>query len=200
VLTGQRNATHWQEKSSPVDLFTIKGMVDLLLSSMGLSAASLAEEHPTLGQAIRWSAQGKELGSAGVVTEGLSRRFGIKQAVYYAELNWQLLITLAAGQPIRIRELPRFPSVERDLALVVPTSLPWNSIQGCLEKIRIKTLQDIKVFDIFESDKLGVGKKSIAIHLIFSDPEKTLTDKEIENWIDTIIKTLEKELDVLVRQ
>jgi phenylalanyl-tRNA synthetase beta chain len=200
VLTGQRNATHWQEKSSPVDLFTIKGMVDLLLSSMGLSAASQAEEHPTLGQAIRWSAQGKELGSAGVVTEGLSRRFGIKQAVYYAELNWQLLITLAAGQPIRIRELPRFPSVERDLALVVPTSLPWNSIQGCLEKIRIKTLQDIKVFDIFESDKLGVGKKSIAIHLIFSDPEKTLTDKEIENWIDTIIKTLEKELDVLVRQ
>ena len=83
---------------------------------------------------------------------------------------------------------------------MVPTSLPWNSIQGCLEKIRIKTLQDIKVFDIFESDKLGVGKKSIAIHLIFSDPEKTLTDKEIENWIDTIIKTLEKELDVLVRQ
>jgi phenylalanyl-tRNA synthetase beta chain len=200
VLTGQRSATHWQEKSTPVDLFTIKGVVDMLLNSMGLNASSSSTQHPSLRQSISWSAQNNELGSAGVLTEGLARSFGIKQPVYYAELNWQRLVELAAAQPIRIRELPRFPSVERDLALVVPSSLQWESIRGCLEKIRIKTLRDIKVFDIFESDKLGEGKKSIAIHLFFSDPEKTLTDKEIENWINTIIKTLEKELDVLVRK
>ncbi|MFM8806603.1 MAG: hypothetical protein ACKOD1_04505 [Sphingomonadales bacterium] len=99
-----------------------------------------------------------------------------------------------------MQELPRFPSVERDLALVVTATLPWHSIRECLQKIRIKTLRDIKVFDIFESDKLGAGKKSIAINLTFSDPEKTLTDKEIEGWMNNIIKSLEKELEATVRK
>ena len=120
--------------------------------------------------------------------------------MYYAEFNWQALITAASVQGMRVAALPRFPSVERDLALVVPRALIWKDIQDSLQKIRIKTLRDIKVFDIFESDKLGTDKKSIAMNLVFSDPDKTLTDKEIETEMQLIIKTLEKEFDVTVRK
>jgi len=200
VLSGLHRATHWQEKSAPVDLYTIKGVVALLLSSLGISAAAHPGQHPQLQQTLRWQWQEKELGVAGVIAEKTARQFGIKQPVYYAEFNWQALVELSAARSIQIGELPRFPSVERDLALVVPNALPWQAIENCLQKIRIKTLRDIKVFDIFESDKLGVGKKSIAINLTFSDPEKTLTDKEMEGWMNTIIKTLEKEVEATVRK
>jgi phenylalanyl-tRNA synthetase beta chain len=200
VLSGLSRATHWQARSTPVDLYTIKGMVELLLSSLGITASTHPKQHPQLQQTLGWQLQEKELGVAGLITEKTARQFGIKQPVYYAELNWQVLVALSTATSIRIGELPRFPSVERDLALVVPNTLPWQAIQDCLQKIRIKTLRDIKVFDIFESDKLGAGKKSIAINLTFSDPEKTLTDKEMEGWMSTIIKTLEKEVEATVRK
>ena len=93
-----------------------------------------------------------------------------------------------------------FRSVQRDLALVVPRSLTWEQIATTVQKIRIQTLQDIKLFDIFESDKLGKDKKSMAVNFTFQDKEKTLTDKEIENWMSTILSTLEKELAVTLRK
>ncbi|MFM8591494.1 MAG: phenylalanine--tRNA ligase subunit beta [Sphingomonadales bacterium] len=200
VLSGQRSSTHWQEKSRPVDLYTLKGVVASVLASLGLRASSMAGTHSQLEQTLCFTAQEQPIGIGGLVADSVARPFGIKQAVYYAELNWKALATLAAAQPIHIQELPRYPAVERDLALVVPTALTWQSIWESLQKIRIKTLRDIKVFDIFESDKLGAGKKSIAINLTFSDPEKTLTDKEIEGWMNSIVKTLEKELEVTVRK
>jgi phenylalanyl-tRNA synthetase beta chain len=200
VLSGQKKATHWQEPSGAVDLFTLKGVVEHVFAATGLTVSSVPGKHPQLQQTLSWQLQGESLGAGGLVTPSTARSFGIKQPVYYAELNWKAIAALAAAQPIKVQELPRFPSVERDLALVVAATLPWQLIQECLQKIRIKTLRDIKVFDIFESDKLGAGKKSIAINLTFSDPEKTLTDKEIESWMNNIIKTLEKELEATVRK
>ncbi|MFM7645705.1 MAG: phenylalanine--tRNA ligase subunit beta [Sphingomonadales bacterium] len=200
VLSGQSRGTYWQERSTPTDLYTLKGAVELILSALGIRGTAIAGEHPNLQQTLYWQWQDRQLGVGGLVAGSTARPFGIKQPVYYAELNWNTLSALAAATPIHVQELPRFPSVERDLALVVSASLPWQDIEQCLHKIRIKTLRDIKVFDIFESDKLGAGKKSIAIHLTFSDPEKTLTDKEIEGWMNNIIKTLEKELEAAVRK
>lgn len=200
VLSGMRRAMHWQERSAMVDLYTLKGAVELVFAALGLCVSSAAGEHPQLQQALCWQWQGQLLGTGGLVSETTARTFGIKQPVYYAELDWKAMTALAAAQPIRVRELPRFPAVERDLALVVPASLPWQHTRECLQKIRIKTLRDIKVFDIFESDKVGAGNKSIAINLTFADPEKTLTDKEIEGAMNTIIKTLEKELEATVRK
>ena len=200
VLSGQKRATHWQEPSGVVDLYTLKGVVELVFAAAGLPVSSVPGTDLHLQQTLQWQWQEHVLGVGGLVAPQTARSFGIKQPVYYAELNWKTIATLAAAQPIKVQELPRFPLVERDLALVVAATLPWQSIRECLQKIRIKTLRDIKVFDIFESDKLGVGKKSIAINLTFSDPEKTLTDKEIEGWMNNIIKTLEKELEATVRK
>lgn len=200
VLSGQKRPTHWQEPSSLVDLYTLKGAVELVFTAVGLSVSAVPGAHPHLQQTLTWQTQEQLLGVGGLVAQHTARSFGIKQPVFYAELNWKAIAALAAAQPIKVQDLPRFPSVERDLALVVAGTLSWQSIQECLQKIRIKTLRDIKVFDIFESDKLGAGKKSIAINLTFSDPEKTLTDKEIEGWMNNIIKTLEKEFEATVRK
>ena len=200
VLSGQQRQSHWQESARSTDFFSLKGTVQALLDGLGIKASSTAVSQAHLQLALDWHWQQSHLGQGGQVADTTLRTFGIKQPVYYAEFNWQALITAASVQGMRVAALPRFPSVERDLALVVPRALIWKDIQDSLQKIRIKTLRDIKVFDIFESDKLGTDKKSIAMNLVFSDPDKTLTDKEIETEMQLIIKTLEKEFDVTVRK
>ncbi|HEU4471970.1 MAG TPA: phenylalanine--tRNA ligase subunit beta, partial [Flavisolibacter sp.] len=100
----------------------------------------------------------------------------------------------------QFREIARFPTVERDLALVVPTAMNYGQIKDQIGKLRLGKLTDIRLFDVFESEKLGAGKKSLAINFTFLDEEKTLTDKEIDGWMTKIMTTLEKELNAEIRK
>ncbi|MFZ1312718.1 MAG: phenylalanine--tRNA ligase subunit beta, partial [Chitinophagaceae bacterium] len=127
-------------------------------------------------------------------------KFGIKQPVFLAELNWQFLSELASAQTTTIKEITRYPAVQRDLAMVVSKELVWEEVQVTVQKIKLDKLQDIKLFDIFESEKLGAGKKSMAVNFTFQDEGKTLTDKEIDGWMSKIMTSLEKELQAEIRK
>ena len=128
------------------------------------------------------------------------RAFDIKQPVFFADFNWELLIQLAGNTRIDIDEIPKFPAVHRDLAIVVPRELKYELVEKSVHKIRHDKLQEVKLFDIFESEKLGTDKKSMAISFTFLDKEKTLTDKEIDEWMNKIIETLEKEVNAEIRK
>ena len=110
------------------------------------------------------------------------------------------MIAQAENSEIKIEEIPKFPVVFRDLALVVPNQLKYEEAEKTIRKLKLKQLQNIQLFDVFESDKLGKGKKSMAISFTFLDKEKTLTDKEIEGIMNTIMLALEKELDAEIRK
>ncbi|HQV54399.1 MAG TPA: phenylalanine--tRNA ligase subunit beta, partial [Chitinophagaceae bacterium] len=99
-----------------------------------------------------------------------------------------------------VKEIPKYPAVQRDLAMIVPKDLIWDEVQKTVEKVKLNKLQDIKLFDIFESEKLGTNKKSIAVNFTFQDEEKTLTDKEIDGWMNKIMSSLEKELLAEIRK
>jgi phenylalanyl-tRNA synthetase beta chain len=201
LVTGLRQETDWRQKELVLDLYTLKGVVEAICKGVGLSATSKpAESDEKLNALVQWQVGKKIIASAGEINGTLASKFGIKQPVYYAELNWELIAQLAQEVKIKIREIPRFPAVQRDLALVVPQQLPWQTIEETVQKIRLQSLRDIKLFDIFESDKLGVGKKSMAVNFTFVDEEKTLTDKEIEGWMNKIMQTLEKELEITIRK
>ena len=111
-----------------------------------------------------------------------------------------MLADIAAKQTKAVKELPKYPAVQRDLAMIVAKELPWEQVQQTVQKIKLNKLQDIKLFDIFESEKLGAGKKSVAINFTFLDEEKTLTDKEIDGWMSKIMSTLEKDLQAEIRK
>jgi len=130
----------------------------------------------------------------------LLAQFGIKQPVYFAALNWQAVLNIAGRQNNKIKELPRFPSMMRDISIVVPKSLAYDEVEKSVHKLKLGKLQEVKLFDIFESEKLGAGKKSIAVSFTFLDEEKTLTDKEIDGWMGKIMSTLEKELNAEIRK
>jgi phenylalanyl-tRNA synthetase beta chain len=101
---------------------------------------------------------------------------------------------------VTYHEVPKFPSVHRDLAMVVPKTLKYESIRSLIGRLKLNKLQAVGLFDVFESEKLGTGKKSMAVNFTFLDEEKTLTDKEIDTWMQKIMQSLEKEIGAEIRK
>jgi phenylalanyl-tRNA synthetase beta chain len=201
VITGQKNESSWKQTATAADFYTLKGAVDALIKGLGLKITSQEmEDTESLSFGITWSDSKQTVGFGGEVSPKWLEKMGIKQPVFFAELNWDYLALQFNQQRSVIREIPRFPAVQRDLALIAPRSLTWEQIQSTVQKIRIESLQDMKLFDIFESDKLGVDKKSMAVNFTFQNMERTLTDKEIEGWMNKILTNLEKELGVNLRK
>ena len=99
-----------------------------------------------------------------------------------------------------VNDIPRFPTVQRDIAMVVSKDLSYEQVEKAIQKVRPDKLRDVRLFDIFESEKLGIDKKSLAISFTFLDEQKTLTDKEIDGWMTKIISTFEKDLQAGIRK
>jgi phenylalanyl-tRNA synthetase beta chain len=201
VISGNKNEDSWKQKSTGTDFYYLKGVVTAILKALGITANS-AEilEVPKLDNHIIFKLNGQIIAGAGEVKKAMLDKFGIKQPVFFAGLNWAVLSELASKQPQAIKEIPRLPSVQRDLAMIVSKELGWQDVEATVQKIALNKLQDIKLFDIFESEKLGAGKKSIAVNFTFLDEEKTLTDKEIDGWMNKIMTTLEKDLQAEIRK
>jgi phenylalanyl-tRNA synthetase beta chain len=201
VISGNKTEDSWKQKSSSSDFYLLKGTVDSILKSLGVTVSSIETlPVPKLDNHIVYKLNGNIIAGAGEVKKDILTKFGIKQPVFFAGLNWQLLAQLAAGHTPVIKEISKYPAVQRDLAMVVAKELAWEQVQQSVQKIKLNNLQDVKLFDIFESEKLGVGKKSVAINFTFLDEEKTLTDKEIDGWMGKIMATLEKDLQAEIRK
>jgi phenylalanyl-tRNA synthetase beta chain len=199
-LTGQIGDASWKNKTSAADFYYLKGVVASLLTTLGLKQlTSQKAEGPEWEAGLQFSAGGHVLAVLGKVTQNLVSRFDIKQPVFFADIDWEAVL-LHSIQNIRFQDLPKYPSVERDLALVVAKSMKYGEVETQVQKLRINKLQQIRLFDVFESEKFGRDKKSMAINFTFLDEEKTLTDKEIDGWMNKIMTTLEKELGAEIRK
>jgi phenylalanyl-tRNA synthetase beta chain len=201
VISGNNSEDSWKQKAVGADFYTLKGTVDTVLKMLGIipdSTEMLAV--PKLDNHIVYKLNNQIIAGAGEVNKKVLAEFGIKQPVFFAGLNWALLTAIAERQNRKVTELPKYPAVQRDLAMIVASDLQWEKVQQSVQKIKLAKLQDIKLFDIFESEKLGAGKKSLAVNFTFLDEEKTLTDKEIEGWMDRIMTALEKEVQAEIRK
>ncbi|HYC28560.1 MAG TPA: phenylalanine--tRNA ligase subunit beta, partial [Chitinophagaceae bacterium] len=136
----------------------------------------------------------------GSVDRQTLNRFSIRQPVFYADLDWQRIIQNARDKEAAVNELPKQLPVHRDLAMVVSKSLPYGEVEKSIHKIGLGKLQQVQLFDVFESDKLGAGKKSLAVSFTFLDEEKTLTDKEIDGMMGRIMAALEKDVQADIRK
>jgi len=201
VISGNVNDQNWKEKAVPSDFFYTKGVVSSVLQLLGITPDSIETlPVPKLQNHIIYKANGELVAGAGEVSQRVLSQFGIKQPVFFAALNWEAVMKIAVNQTLAIKELPRFPSVMRDISMVVPKQLAYADVENSVNKLKLSKLQEVKLFDIFESEKLGTGKKSIAVSFTFIDEEKTLTDKEIDDWMTKIMTALEKELNAEIRK
>ena len=201
VISGNTNDQSWKGRSTSSDFFYTKGVVSSVLQLLGIKADSIEIlPVPKLHDHIIYKASGELVAGAGEVNQQVLSQFGIKQPVFFAALNWEAVLKLTTKQALSIRELPRFPSMLRDISMVVPKQLAYADVEKSVNNLKLSKLQEVKLFDIFESEKLGAGKKSIAVSFTFLDEEKTLTDKEIDGWMSKIMTTLEKEVNAEIRK
>ncbi|HEY0042417.1 MAG TPA: phenylalanine--tRNA ligase subunit beta, partial [Flavisolibacter sp.] len=197
---GQLTDNNWKGKGPAADIYYLKGVMQSLLQALNIKGAALEKgDNPDLDVSLTVLVGKEKLGEIGIVKKGLASRFDIRQQVLLADLYWDVLIQKSRSR-IVFKEISKFPSVERDLAMVVPKNMQYGDIQEQIKKLRLAQLQDIKLFDIFESEKLGKDKKSLAVNFTFLDEEKTLTDKEIDSWMNKIMTTLEKNLGAEIRK
>jgi phenylalanyl-tRNA synthetase beta chain len=200
-VTGNLTENSWRKKTGKTDFYFLKGIVTALMNLLGVKGASFEIfTHKKLAPALQVMVNGTVVIQFGMVNSPVLKRFDIKQPVFFADFNWNALVAQAEQVEIKIEDVPIFPAVYRDLAIVVPVKTKYEEAERTVQKLKLDHLQDMKLFDVFESDKFGEGKKSMAISFTFLDKEKTLVDKEIDGMMTSIIMALKKGVNAEIRQ
>jgi phenylalanyl-tRNA synthetase beta chain len=194
--TGADHEDTWNKKGTAGDMYQLKGIASALLSLAGLSDAKF---EMTEG-ALTISHSKNTLATLRQVSKNQLNAFDVRQPVYFLEMNFETLVRLFGKNKITYSEVSKYPTVTRDLALLVNRATTFGEVESAVQKLKLSKLRDIRLFDVFESDKLGKDKKSLAVSFTFQDEEKTMTDKEIDGMVAKLIQSFEKELGAEIRK
>ncbi|WP_270661451.1 phenylalanine--tRNA ligase subunit beta [Streptococcus anginosus] len=200
ALTGLVTEKDFQTSAIPVDFFYAKGILEALFDRLGLkveytTTQALTSMHP--GRTATISLDGQVIGFVGQVHPVVAKAYNIPET-YVAEVS--LTAVEQAIQPAKpFVEVTKFPAVTRDIALLLKAEISHKEVVEAIEAARVKRLTDIKLFDVFSGEKLGLGMKSMAYTLTFQNPEDTLEDEEVARYMEKIQKSLEEMLGAEVR-
>jgi phenylalanyl-tRNA synthetase beta chain len=202
-VTGQRWPESWRNKENrAAGFFTLKAFADNVLRRLGVSGFQetiIKDDVFAYGKMYHRGPQ--TLATFGKVQPEICKKSGTKSEVFYADMNWDALLEAQKKSSISLEELNRFPTVRRDLALVVGNSVKFADLAALAKKVGKKLLKEINLFDVFEDEsKLGAGKKSYALSFTFENTTRTLQDKEIEELMNKLIGTCETKLGAVVRR
>lgn len=203
LLTGNRAPESWLEKAQrPADYYTLKSFVVNILTRLGCTAyQESAIEHPAFAYGLKYHRGERMLAELGKIAPALSKAMGIRGEVFFADIRWDALVDAVAKQKITYREVSKFPTVRRDLAMIVENSVKFSDIAAIAGKVGKGLLKDVNLFDVYENEQaVGAGKKSCAVSFVFEDPAKTLQDKEVEKVMDQLIREYESKLGALIRR
>jgi phenylalanyl-tRNA synthetase beta chain len=201
LVTGTKTESGWNTKAQKADFYFIKGVLEKIVALTGLTIGELIiTENEKLSNAVEVKIRNEVVAVLGEVNKTTISKFDCKQPVFFADINWDKLMQLSKKNSISFKEISKFPSVQRDLAIVVDKMVTYQQIEKLTLAAKAAKLKAVSLFDVFESDKLGAGKKSMAVSFTFLDEEKTMTDNEIDAMMGKIIAVYEKELGAEVRK
>lgn len=200
-MTAKNETQTWKQKIAMPDFFTAKGIIKNLFTAINITdTVFLKIEEVNNGLQQKVFSSNIEIGSLTNINAKFLERFDIKQSVVFAELNYKNLLSASTRNEIIFKEIPQHPAVERDLAVIVDKKVRYSEIEELINQLKLPYLQKFSLFDIFESDKIGKEKKSLAINFTFLNKEKTLTDAEVNSAMEKIIKQLENNLHAEIRK
>ena len=198
-LTGNRNQETWTSSQHPTDFFLFKGYVNAVLERLGIQKTQnqpLATDIYSEGIAV---SLGKDtIVEIGVVKKSILKHFGIKQEVFFADFNWATILKLISNK-IKFTDIPKYPEVRRDLALLIDQAVSYESIYTIAKQTEKSLLKNIDLFDVYEGQNLPEGKKSYALSFSIQDSSKTLTDEQIDKIMNKLQKNFETELGAVLR-
>lgn len=198
-ITGDKASESWIEKSQKSDFFLMKAYLTTIFERLGiknLRTAPLSDDVFSEGIALM---KGNDvIAEFGVVKKQILKHFDIKQEVLYADVKWETAIKFVSDK-IKYTDIPKYPEVRRDLALLLSDEVSFEQIYQITEQSDKKLVKEIDLFDVYQGDKLPEGKKSYAVSFILQDAEKTLTDEQIEKTMSKILSNLTEKLGATLR-
>ena len=205
VLTGKRRQAHWAQKSEAVDFYDIKGIFDRLVSYLGVKGLTYQSASPDgfhpgrTAELLLNTADGKQvIGRIGQLHPTVQQQRDLDDT-YVLEVELSPILE-AAGDAIAYKLLPRYPSIGRDLAVVVNASVPVGLMEQTITEVAGDLLESIQVFDIYTGERLGANRKSVAIALVYRHAERTLLDEEVTELHAKVVQTLEQQYEAELRK
>ena len=194
----------WRAEARKSDFYQLKGYLELLLKRFGsdlyqMETSAAPEDLFSEGVSYNLPGHGKHLAVLGTVNPAFARRFGVKQPVFVAEINWKTLFEIVRRDKVAFKEMPRFPEVRRDLALLLDEQVSYSQLRAAALKSARKLLRSVSLFDVYRGDKIPAGKKQYALSFVIRDEEKTLTDQDVEKVMERILDSFTKEFGATLR-
>lgn len=204
LLMSGSPARSWREGARKGSFYELKGYMELLLKRYAVDIFTL-ETKPApsdiFAEGISYSLPGthEPLAVIGTVSPALARKFDVRQPVFAAEICWQTLLKLVSRVKVKFQEMPKFPEVKRDLAVLIDENVAYADLCRAAQKSVKKILKQVSLFDVYRGDKIPEGKKQYAINFVLQDPEKTLTDQEVEKAMSRLLATFQNQFGAVLR-
>ncbi|MVN90100.1 phenylalanine--tRNA ligase subunit beta [Mucilaginibacter aquatilis] len=201
-LSGGNQQEQWNQKANAVSFYNLKAIVDGLLSRLNITDYTTDEIHDhEFAYGLQYNFRGgKTLVKFGSVLPGALKKAGVEKEVFYADFNFDTLLSIVRKNKIVNKEISKFPAVRRDLSMLVDTAVTFGQLKQIAHKTERKLLTEVSVFDVYQGDKLPAGKKSYALSFVIQDEEKTLTDKAIDAIMQKLIYNFGKEAGAEIRK
>ncbi|HSO88360.1 MAG TPA: phenylalanine--tRNA ligase subunit beta, partial [Draconibacterium sp.] len=201
-VTGTKENENWTDKEKPTSFFTIKTFAENIFKRLGFSAGQMQiteTENELFAEGLAYSFNNKHLLNIGIVAKKWLKKFDIENPVYYADFNWDNVSMLHKKHKVIFEELPKFPAVRRDLALLIDKNIKFSQIKDVAERTERKILREVDLFDVYEGKGVPEGKKSYAVSFILRDDKGTLNDKFIEKTMQKLVDQFNRELGAILR-
>ena len=194
ACTGKQEVENWNNSGSEATFFTLKGTFYSLLNRFGIGHTIETQlvDSPFFAEGLNISLEKQKIAEIGQISHSLSKRFGIKNDVYVALINWDVLYALLRERSVVFKELPKTFEVRRDFSLLIDEATSYKDIERIAYESEKHLLKSVCLFDVYEWEKIESGKKSYAVSFHFQDTERTLTDQVIDACMEKIRKNLEK--------
>ncbi len=203
ALSGDYFSQSWNAPVRKNDFFILKGHAESVLSRLGLNYQNFTQKiisGDTYSEAVEYWLKDKKYATLGIVNKKLLKEFDIKNTVFYADLNWTNLFSLLVPDSVSYKEIPKYPEVKRDLAMVLGKDVSFAEVRELAFQTEKKLLKKVHIFDVYQGDNIENEKKSYAVSFILQDIEKTLTDFQIDKIMDSLAENYEKKLGAVIRK
>lgn len=199
-ITGRRLKENWNSTNNQINFFDLKEYVHTILNKLGIfKFDSTLNDNPFFDDYIQYKLNNDIIVSFGSVNNKILKKYKINKSVYIADFNWDVLLKIVKGSNIVYSPVNKFPSVRRDLSLLIDKNISFSELESIAKSIKCNILKDINLFDVYNGDKLPENKKSYSLSFIFEDNSKTLTDIQIDKIMDKLIKEYKKGVSAEIR-
>lgn len=202
-VTGNTMGENWYRELQKSDFYSLKLFVSNIIKRLGINENQLQTKNDvsadfSFGQSIL--ANNNLLVEFGALSKKTLKDFDIKQGVFYADFNWDQVVKLLGKTKIQYTEIPKYPEVKRDLAMLLDQNIRFSELEKTAYNTERKLLKSVSLFDIYEGDKIEAGKKSYALSFILQDQYQTLTDKVVDKVMNKLMQSFEREFKAIIRK